>query len=128
MSQNVPLILQSPAFTQQKSALFITYDEDESQDAADQVLTLVITNSAGDVPAGYRSGVAYTHYSLLKTIEWAWGLAPLTANDDAAQPMADFFGVAPLSPAPTPTPTPAATPTPAPTPTPAQRLRDQGRC
>src|SRR5439155_441046 len=46
----------------------------------------------------------------LKTVEWAWGLAPLTANDTAAQPMADFFGAAPLSPAPTPAPTPAPVP------------------
>jgi hypothetical protein len=58
--------------------------------------------------------VAYTHYSLLKTVEWAWGLAPLTANDTAAQPMADFFGAAPLTPAPTPAPVPAPTPTPVP--------------
>jgi acid phosphatase len=116
LSQNVPAILQSPAFTQQKSALFITYDEDEN--GANQVLTLVITNSAVNVPGGYRSGVAYNHYSLLKTVEWAWGLAPLTANDAAAAPMADFFGAAPLSPAPTPTPPPPPSPTPPPAPSP----------
>jgi len=114
LSQNVPAILQSPAFTQQKSVLFITYDEDEN--GANQVLTLVITNSAVNVPTGYRSGVAYNHYSLLKTVEWAWGLAPLTANDAAAAAMADFFGAAPLSPAPTPTPPPSPAPTPSPTP------------
>jgi acid phosphatase len=112
LSQNVPLILQSPAFTQQNSALFITYDEDDN--GTNQVATIVITNSTNNVPAGYRSGVAYTHYSLLKTVEWAWGLAPLTANDTAAQPMADFFGAAPLTPAPTPAPVPAPTPTPVP--------------
>src|SRR5207302_6065335 len=78
-----------------------------------------ITNSAVNVPAGYRSGVAYNHYSLLKTVEWAWGLAPLTANDAAAAPMADFFGAAPLSPAPTPTPPPSPTPAPPPRPTPS---------
>ncbi|TMK44348.1 MAG: hypothetical protein E6G66_14185, partial [Actinobacteria bacterium] len=117
LSQSVPAILQSPAFTQQKSALFITYDEDEN--GANQVLTLVITNSAVNVPAGYRSGVAYNHYSLLKTVEWAWGLPPLTANDAAAAPMADFFGAAPLSPAPTPTPPPSPTPAPTPSPTPS---------
>jgi phosphatidylinositol-3-phosphatase len=117
LSQNVPAILQSPAFTQQKSALFITYDEDEN--GANQVLTLVITNAAVNVPAGYRSSVAYNHYSLLKTVEWAWGLAPLTDNDAAAAPMADFFGAAPLSPAPTPTPTPSATPATAPSPAPS---------
>jgi acid phosphatase len=69
LSQNVPAILQSPAFTQQKSALFITYDEDENE--ANQVLTIVITNAEVNVPAGYRSSVAYNHYSLLRTIEWA---------------------------------------------------------
>jgi hypothetical protein len=106
----VPLILQSPAFTQQNSALFITYDEDEN--GTNQVATIVITNSTNSVPAGYRSAVAYTHYSLLKTVEWAWGLAPLTGNDAAAQPMADFFGAAPLSPAPTPAPTPTPPPVP----------------
>src|SRR5207237_3656615 len=90
------------------------YDEDEN--GANQVLTLVFTNSAVNVPAGYRSGVAYNHYSLLKTVEWAWGLAPLTPNDAAAAPMADFFGAAPLSPAPTPTPGPTLAPTPSPTP------------
>jgi acid phosphatase len=112
LSQNVPLILQSPAFTQQNSALFITYDEDDN--GTNQVATIVITNSTNNVPAGYRSGVAYTHYSLLKTVEWAWGLAPLTGNDTAAQPMADFFGAAPLTPAPTPPPTPAPSPPPVP--------------
>ena len=115
LSHNVPTILQSPAFTQQKSALFITYDEDEN--GPNQVLTIVITNSADNVPAGYRSGVAYNHYSLLKTVEWAWGLAPLTANDAAAAPMADFFGAAPLSPAPTPSPTPSSAPASVPPPT-----------
>jgi hypothetical protein len=118
LSHNVPAILQSPAFTQQKSALFITYDEDEN--GANQVLTIVITNSAVNVPAGYRSSVAYNHYSLLKTVEWAWGLAPLTANDAAAAPMADLFGAAPLTPAPPPpAPTPSPTPAPAPSPTPS---------
>jgi len=34
------------------------------------------------VPKGFRSDVAYTHYSLLRTIESAWNLAPLTANDE----------------------------------------------
>jgi acid phosphatase len=107
LSQNVPLILQSAAFTQQNSALFITYDEDET--GTNQVATIVITNNTNNVPAGYRSGVAYNHYSLLKTVEWAWGLAPLTGNDTAAQPMADFFGAAPLTPAPTPAPVPPGT-------------------
>ncbi|GEM_PF-1857530 len=36
---------------------------------------------------------SYTHYSLLRTIETAWGLAPLTASDGAVTPMTGFFPV-----------------------------------
>jgi hypothetical protein len=43
------------------------------------------------VPAGYRSQIPYNHYSLLRTIETAWGLAPLTAGDAGAAVMSDFF-------------------------------------
>jgi hypothetical protein len=43
------------------------------------------------MPAGYRSQIPYNHYSLLRTIETAWGLAPLTANDAGAAVMSDFF-------------------------------------
>ena len=53
-----------------------------------EVATLVI---ARGVPAGFKSQVPYNHYSLLHTIETAWGLAPLTANDAAATAMSDFF-------------------------------------
>ena len=39
-------------------------------------------------PAGSRSALAkrYTHYSVLRTIEDNFGLAPLTANDRDAEP------------------------------------------
>ena len=53
-----------------------------------QVATIVV---AEQIPAGFRSAVAYNHYSLLRTIEVAWGLAPLTANDAEATVMSDFF-------------------------------------
>jgi hypothetical protein len=43
------------------------------------------------VPKGFQSHVAYNHYSLLRTIQTAWNLAPLTASDAAASPMSDFF-------------------------------------
>jgi hypothetical protein len=35
--------------------------------------------------------VPYNHYSLLRTIELAWDLTPLTANDAGATVMSDFF-------------------------------------
>jgi hypothetical protein len=43
------------------------------------------------VPAGFRSAVAYNHPSLLRTIEFAWNLPPLTANDARTTVMSDFF-------------------------------------
>jgi len=67
LSQNVPALLSSPAFTTQRSLLFITWDENDGS-PGNQVPTLVI---AGRVPKGFRSDVAYTHYSLLRTIESA---------------------------------------------------------
>jgi hypothetical protein len=87
LRNNVPAILNSPAFTTQNSVLNIVWDEDDSSQS-NQVASIVI-NSA--VTPGYRSTTAYNHYSWLKTIESAWGLAPLTANDGNATAMADFF-------------------------------------
>jgi acid phosphatase len=87
LKNNVPAILNSAAFTTQNSLLMITWDEDNGA-SGNHVATLVI---AKDVPAGFRSSVRYTHYSLLRTVESAWGLAPLTGNDGGASPMSDFF-------------------------------------
>lgn len=93
LSQNVPTILNSPAFTTQNSLLVITWDEDDGTQN-NQVPTLVI-NKGGT--AGFRSSVHYDHYSLLKTVESAWGLTSLTSNDANAVPMSDFFGSAPAT-------------------------------
>jgi hypothetical protein len=87
LKNNVPAILNSAAFTAQNSLLVITWDEDNGS-SGNHVATLVIAKS---VPAGFRSGVHYTHYSLLRTVESAWGLSPLTGNDGGASPMSDFF-------------------------------------
>ena len=52
----------------------------------------VATIVAGPVvKSGYISMLQYDHYSLMRTIELAWGLAPLTANDAGAPAMLDFF-------------------------------------
>ena len=95
LSQNVPTILNSPAFTTQNSLLLITWDEDDGTQN-NQVPTLVIAKS---VPAGFRSSTLYNHYSLLATIESAWGLSPLTTNDGTATPMSDFFNSTQSAPA-----------------------------
>ncbi|MFN8477843.1 MAG: alkaline phosphatase family protein [Kouleothrix sp.] len=77
----IPQILNSPAW-KDNGALFITFDEGEKLDGGGccqysqggHIATLVISPL---VPAGFRSNVGYSHYSLLRTIETAWGLPPL---------------------------------------------------
>jgi acid phosphatase len=85
LKNNLPALFSSPAWTTQKSVLLLTWDEDST---ANQVATLVIGPS---VSPGYQSAAVYNHYSLLSTVESAWGLAPLTSNDANAGPMSDFF-------------------------------------
>ncbi|HEU5003965.1 MAG TPA: alkaline phosphatase family protein [Actinomycetota bacterium] len=61
--------------------VFVTFDEGSSNAggglpgaAGGQVTTIA---AGAPVKAGYRTSVRYDHYSLLRTIEDAWGLAPL---------------------------------------------------
>jgi len=73
LAREVPRILGSPAFTAQNSLLVLTWDEGSKDD------NRVATVFAG--PAArkhFTSNAAYSHYSLLHTIEDVWGLSPLT--------------------------------------------------
>ena len=90
----LPTILQSPAW-KDNGALFITFDEGTGtagcceNAAGGRIATLVISPLGR---TGFTSDVAYTHYSLLRTIEAAWKLPLLGHADcDCALPMADFF-------------------------------------
>ena len=87
LAHTVPLILKSRAFRTTRSLLVVTWDEDEGS-ADNHIATILAGNS---VKAGYRSSRRYDHYSLLHTIETAWHLAPLTANDARALTMSEFF-------------------------------------
>src|SRR6266568_4748623 len=87
LSQLVPKILSSPIFTTQNAALFVTFAESSG-------------SSVGNVPAiwagpvaktKFQSSKSYNHYSLLTTIETAWGLSPLTSEDGSASAMTEFF-------------------------------------
>ena len=88
LAQNVPVILGSSAFTQQHSLLLIVWDEDDNS-ASNQVALIAIGYKA---KVGHVSSVSYNHYSLLKTVDAAWGLGPLTANDQGASAMTDLIG------------------------------------
>jgi phosphatidylinositol-3-phosphatase len=66
----VPQIIDTPAFAD--SLLFITWDEGSSSDkGGGHIATIVV--SPGMTP-GSRFGGASTHYSILRTIELAWGM------------------------------------------------------
>ena len=116
-------IMRSPAWRTQRSLAIITFDEDAyDHEHPPQRVPTVVLGSTG-VRRAYVSGVRYTHYSLLRTIEGALGLHALTRNDRYAHALADIFragvpgATAPLSPYvahDTGTPPPAASSWPAP--------------
>ncbi|TMI25682.1 PKD domain-containing protein, partial [Candidatus Bathyarchaeota archaeon] len=87
LSQLVPKILSSTVFTTQNAALFVTFAESSG-------------SSVGNVPAIWAGSVAktkfqssksYNHFSVLTTLETAWGLSPLTSQDGSASAMTEFF-------------------------------------
>src|SRR5207302_5254325 len=67
LHNNVPSILNSPAYTGQNSLVLITWDEDD-RTQTNQVATLVTSKS---VRPGFSSPTSYTHHSMLKSIQQA---------------------------------------------------------
>jgi hypothetical protein len=83
----VPTILNSSAWDQ-NSVLFIIYDEGATNiGGGGKIVAAVISNR---VPKGTTSATAHDHYSLLRTIEDAWGLGRLN-NAATANTMVEFF-------------------------------------
>src|SRR2546427_8305535 len=89
----VPNILNSNAFTTQRAALFIVFDEGNgwcplngsSEDCVYAVWAGPLAKT------GFATSNLYNHYSWTKTIETNWNLASLTSNDANAKPMTEFF-------------------------------------
>ena len=70
------------------NAVFITWDEGSSNaGGGGNVATIVISKNT---PAGYVSDVPHTHYSLLRTIEEAWGIDCLKYSCEA-NTLGEFF-------------------------------------
>ena len=92
LARVVPGILASSAFAD-GGVLFITWDEGSSaagccsNAAGGQVATLVISPNG---VSGLRSTVNETHYSLLRTVEDAWGLSALGQAGNAVA-MREYF-------------------------------------
>jgi phosphatidylinositol-3-phosphatase len=76
----LPSILDSPAFA--GSLLIVTWDEGSSNDGGGgHIATIVATP---EMAPGTRFDGSTTHYSVLRTIEDAWGMPPLGAAADAS--------------------------------------------
>jgi hypothetical protein len=94
LSNTMPTIFNSPAWTQQRSLLIVTWDEGYTKSYGpnypNQVSGVVI-GSKGTANVGTSSATRYTDYSLGRTIENALGVAPLTPNDTYANPVNDAW-------------------------------------
>ena len=87
LSGVVPPILESAAY-RDGGVLFVTFDEDAGDDpGGGHIATIVLSPY---VRPGTRTTTPYDHYSLLRTIEDAWGLDCLAHACDA-RPMGDLF-------------------------------------
>jgi acid phosphatase len=91
----LPRVLASPAF-QRDGLLVVTFDEGQTtlgccgrNVGGGRVMTVLASPL---VRPGFKSTVAYNHYSLLRTIEDAWGLDRLGhAADPPTRNLAEFF-------------------------------------
>jgi hypothetical protein len=88
----VPRITSSAAF--QNSALFITWDEGTTNAGGGGHVPTVVVSPLTNI--GYQSATAHNHYSLLRTVQDAWGLPCLNLTC-AANNMGEFFGALPVA-------------------------------
>jgi phosphatidylinositol-3-phosphatase len=83
-------IVTSPAYEAGRTAVFLTWDEDD-RSHSNHVATIVVSPYT---PAGTKSATAFTHYSLLKTTEQMLGLGFLGhAGDAGTNSMRSAFGL-----------------------------------
>ena len=86
----IPAIKSSPAWKEGHNVIVTVWDENDYSSLPNRVVAIVDTNYA---PTGKPSGVKYSHFSLLKTIEAGFGLHYLNhAADENVRLMSDLFG------------------------------------
>lgn len=102
LSQTMPTIFNSPAWTSQRSLLIVAWDEGYTKAFGptypNQVAGVVI-GSPGTANAGTTSNTRYSDYSLGRTMEAALGVGTLTPNDAYANPVNDAWSAAQQVPA-----------------------------
>jgi len=83
----VTAITGSSLWSTGQNAIVITFDEGSK--ATDNIATVVVTNNG---PRGVKDNTSYNHYSLLLSMEQAFGLSCLQHSCDATvQPMVPLF-------------------------------------
>ena len=83
----LPAVLANPAY-QNNGLVLITFDEGSTGVGGGGRVATIVISPLGK-PA-FRSGIAHDHYSLLHTIQVAWGL-PCLAHACAANDLREFF-------------------------------------
>jgi phosphatidylinositol-3-phosphatase len=125
----IPLVQSSPAYQAGNTLLIVTNDEGygsddvNGEDCTNQTADLAKLQESCHVPSiivyPWASGpdkTFFDHYSITRTVEDLFGLAPIGGAATASS-MVGHYGIAvPASPSPTPTTT-SASPSPSPTPT-----------
>jgi hypothetical protein len=87
LSGLLPTILNSAAYTSGTTAIFITWDEDDTT-SNNHIATLVIAPS---VPAGTAVGSTFNHYSMLRTTEELLGIGTYLGGAATAPSMRSSF-------------------------------------
>jgi hypothetical protein len=87
VGSTVDLITSSPFWKSGNNAIVVTWDEGNF--STDQIVAIVATSHG---PRGKKDPAAYNHYSLLASLEGAFGLGCLL-NSCTATPMAPLFEV-----------------------------------
>jgi hypothetical protein len=87
LRDHVPAILNSAACRTDKCLVMLTWDEDDGG-SGNHVLTIFAGSGA---KTGMVTSGSYTHYSLLHTVEYIFGLPTQTSNDGNAQIMRDML-------------------------------------
>jgi phosphatidylinositol-3-phosphatase len=89
LSNFLPMILSSPEYQSGSTAVFITWDEDDSSEG-NHIPTLVISPTT---QVGARSATAYNHYAMLRTTEELLGITTYLGAAATATSMRAAFGL-----------------------------------
>jgi acid phosphatase len=87
----LPTILDSPAWAAGNALLILTFDEDDGSEG-NRISTVLY---GPDVRPHQTVSTTSDLYDLLRTLEDAWSLSPLTGNDGAATALSEAFRSAP---------------------------------